>query len=317
MLLQLKEPTLEETAYLILAGRRKRNDLFDEIPAAPPGAASPETIRAAALAVRALHRVDPADKRIAAYTEWLMRHRRGGAWYSTLDTAYVVYAMAETDTGRDEIEAAVELNGKTVALTRGRAVLPGTSLRKGDNTVQVTHTAGEAVFASALLRYYTAKGMDKPAEAGLSVARTFQRVHFEGDKKRLEELKDGSTVNIGDRIQVSLRLGVPLAESYVMMESPIAAGAEPRHHEEEKTCPCHSWYCRAQFRDDRACFASSSVKGADNTLRFYLRPTLPGTYRILPATAFTMYDPAKSGSSRSFVLRVAPKKKASARVRRR
>ncbi len=92
----------------------------------------------------------------------------------------------------------------------------------------------------------------------------------------------------------------------VMIESPLAAGTEAREYlsgaDEDKAWDY--WYCRRELRDDRVSVAANALDAEPQEFEFYLRPTLPGTYHVLPAEAFAMYEPARRGFSPPLVLRV-------------
>jgi alpha-2-macroglobulin len=94
--------------------------------------------------------------------------------------------------------------------------------------------------------------------------------------------------------------------SRVLLDCPIPAGAEavPNDLSEE----WWSWSGQQQIRDERVTQAFESLSRRGETLTFRLRATLPGSYHVLPAVAFEMYDPAKRGSSGEFQFRVTDEK---------
>jgi hypothetical protein len=302
-------PSAENAAYLILAGVKEKKGLADKLPTGPPAKATPEGVRSIALTVRALHSLDPGDKRIPRLVEWLMACRCGRAWFSTLDTAYVVYALSAVAKGHDGPRVRVAVNGKDVPLKSGCCVVPGADLKRGENTVEVTALDDRPVYASALLSFHTRKGMEEPAPGFLGVKRTFERIRRTEDGPEYEIVESGGSVNVGDRIDVVVGLETAQAVDHVMVECPIAAGLEPRPGPDDHPWYWTYWYCRREFRDDRICLAARNISGVSRHIRVRLRPMLPGVYRILPATAFAMYDPVKRGGSSSFVLRVLEKKK--------
>lgn len=94
-----------------------------------------------------------------------------------------------------------------------------------------------------------------------------------------------------------------------MIESPLAAGTEAREKRDREDDEEHwsYWYCRRELRDDRVSVAAETLDHGPHEFEFYLRPTLPGTYHILPAEAFAMYEPSRRGFSPPFVVRVETK----------
>ncbi|MEM7262956.1 MAG: MG2 domain-containing protein, partial [Planctomycetota bacterium] len=82
--------TGSDPAYLVLAG--VESDGVELIGALPePGYRG---IAEVALRLRALARIDPAHPFLPKLIEFLLAHRKAGGWNTTLDTAYVVHALA-------------------------------------------------------------------------------------------------------------------------------------------------------------------------------------------------------------------------------
>ena len=293
--------SVEDTAYLVLAGRK---DLFSSLPAEPGRKVSPLSVKTAALVVRAVASVAPEDPRIETFIGWLMEHRQGDAWYSTLDTACAVYALAEVTTAPEKLNVRVRVNGRDVALERRRASVPGSALKFGENVVEISAQGKAPVFASAALKYYSTKDVGKAEEGPLELTRRFVLCRKEDGVRRGVPLESGASVRVGDQVAVDVDIRAPASHRYVMIESPGPAGLEPCLNPGEYNWEWNEWFCRREFRDDRVSIAARSISTHKRSIRYYLRSTLPGTYRILPASAFAMYDPNTRGTSKSFLLKV-------------
>lgn len=297
------EPTdAEGSAWLVLAGRRElARDLFPQ----PPKGSGPENLRAAALALRAITSVDPADPRIARLTDWLMLQRRGGAWISTLDTAWIVTALTDRAVIEREPVVSVQVNGRDVTLREGHAVLAGSLLRLGDNRLEVSHRGGGPAYTSALLRFYTTAETLAPSRGEeIVLSRRFERAVRGKDEKKWEFLETGSEVSSADEIRVVLSLRAPHGAEFIMIESPLPAGTEAREDEPDDYEWWQSWYARREMRDDRVCVAAEHLLEEPREFTFRLRPTSPGEYHVMPARAYAMYDPSRQGTSGEFLLRV-------------
>jgi uncharacterized protein YfaS (alpha-2-macroglobulin family) len=303
--LRTKSPqNAEDLAYLVLAGRK---DLAAKLPARPPEAQGSVRTRTAGVVLRALASVDPQDPRVETYVAWLLGERRGPAWYSTLDTAWAVYGLAEAARGARDPEVSIRVNGREAAAAAGRVRLTADALRKGANEIEVTQKGGTLVFASALLRYFSGGEDVAPERGALQVVRKFHRERRKGEKVELEELKPGSSVKVGEEVIVTLQLVSAEPTDYVMIESPIAAGTEPLENEPWGYNWWDSWYGRRELRDDRVSVAATSLGKEERQFSYRLLPTLPGDYHLLPAQAFGMYDPDRRGTSSEFRLRVVDK----------
>jgi hypothetical protein len=287
-----------ERAWLVLAGRKA---LAKEIAWTSPAKARYPDVERAAILLRAIASVDPKDPRVAPLVDWLMSQRRGGAWMSTLDTAYAVYAFVELAAVEKEPSVSVKWNGEVVA-AKARRIRLDPSRAKAENRVEVTSDA--LAFASAVLRYRSTAEHVAPERGALAVTRRFERAVLEKGGKRWEHLESGSEVKVADEIRVVVTVRAPEAAEYVMVECPIAAGTEPRASESDDYDWWSSWYGRRELRDDKVCVAAASVGDGEHEFTFRLRPTLPGEYHVMPAVAFAMYETDKRGTSGEFVLRV-------------
>ena len=293
----------EGLAYLALAGRR---DLLPRLPA-PEGAAGPDAVRTWGLLLRALASAAPEDPRIPRLVERLLGSRRGHAWYSTLDSAWAVFGLAEAAAGEREPEALrVTLDDREIAVRPGRVRVEGKDLQPGPNRVQVTERGGTRVFASALLRHMTGEENLAAQQGAVKVGRVFERrdVNDRGEAE-WRRLRSGEAVRSGEQIRVQVTVSGGPGADYLMVESPLAAGTEPWEPPADEFDWADSWFGRRELRDDRVAVAGASLWRDWNTFEFILVPTLPGEYHVLPAVAFAMYDPDRRGSSDEFLLRVA------------
>jgi hypothetical protein len=290
---------LEELAYLVLAGRK---ELLPRLRGAD-AAEGPDSVRASGLVLRAIAATDPKDPRIGPLVERLLSARRGQAWYSTLDSAWAVFGLAEAAVGEKEPEAVrVLVNGREVSTRTGRV---RAEVRPGANRVEVTERGGTRVYASALLRYVTGEEGLAALPGAISVERVFEKaVKGKDGEPEWRRLKSGEAVASGEEIRVTVTVMAGAAVDYVMVESPIAAGTEPWDPPAEEFEWRMTWFGRRELRDDRVAVAGARVWRDGHAFEFILVPTLPGEYHVLPALAFAMYDPDRRGSSDEFVLRV-------------
>ncbi|MBI5368143.1 MAG: hypothetical protein HZA54_13990 [Planctomycetes bacterium] len=308
-------PTVEERAWLVLAGR---HELAAELPAGPPEAGrEPASVAQAALVLRALAAARPDDPRIGRFRDWLLACRRGGAWHSTLDTAYAVYALSSVASAEPEPEARLTVNGVAVAGPGTGSVwsVPAGRLRVGSNVVEVRQAGGSQVYASAILRHY-ARGEDVPPAPGrFVVTRTLERVRGSSappageppssEPRVWEPLASGAEVALGDELRVVVKVRVEAEAEHVLVEAPIPAGMEALPDEPDGYWWEDSWYGRRELRDDRVAVAGSGLGRGENTFTFRLRPSAPGEYHVLPAVACDMNDPGRAGWSGEFRIRVA------------
>ncbi len=301
----------EATAYLVLAGAAGLADGL-RAPGADdePGEAGHHEVRAAALVLRALHRVRTPDggedPRIGATKRWLLGQRRGAIWHSTLDTAHAVYALAEVATDARPPLCTIEVNGRPIPLERafapGRFRIDADALHAGKNRVKVSVPAGGGTHhVGAALRYFGTDDDPEPVAGELAIARRLERLRKgmdPADDESWEALATPAAVLIGDELRfvITVENRADGELEYLMIEAPIPAGTEAI--DDPEWDPWDSWYVRRELRDDRVC-AAVRYLGGEERLTFRIRPTAPGVYRVPSARIFDMYAPDRTATSRA------------------
>ncbi|MCU0726913.1 MAG: MG2 domain-containing protein, partial [Planctomycetes bacterium] len=283
----------EARAILVLAGRR---DLAGGLPATPPAEDGPEAVRAAALILRALHAANPADPRRAVFTEWLLARRRGHGWYSTLDTAHVVRALAETADPGPARRAALAVNGRPLDPTDCLVEVPAECLRAGSNEIVVE---GQGLFATAIL-LWREPATDLLAErpGSFEVERWFEQASAGEDVP-----PTASRFERGARVRMVVRMTALSDQEFVLLECPFPAGLEPAPADPEEEYGDSE--VRREVRDDRVCVALTSVeRDGEYEFAFDFVAIFPGTWHALPASAFAMYRPDARGRSAESLFRI-------------
>jgi len=257
-----------DRACLVLGGR-KGVKLQAEVPKKGGSAA----VRRVSLVLRALVAADPKDGRIGPLVNWLLAQRRGGAWYSTLDSAYAVLALSSLPLGARVPDAAVTLNGKAVALRDGRATVPLDG--RGELVVR------GKLFCSTVLRYRGEPRAQPSPDFSLS-ARFERQV---GGK--WVAVGDGDAVRVGERLRLSATLDVKTDLRYVMLTLPLPAGMEAREPDEDRD----AWWGDFAIRDDRVEVALAEATAQKWIIHIPVYATVPGRFFVRGPSAFAMYDP--------------------------
>ena len=295
--------------------------------------AMPSVEKNTAAALRALLAIHPEHPLLPKAVRWLMDHRQGAGWGgygSTQATAYAVLGLSEYIQQKGELQANyswnVTLNGATVAngqvtpATARQPIapinVPGQSLHLGSNELRIERSAAEGGFYySALLEqqlFYDSFTPVASLDQGLKLTRSYALK--EGTPR-----SDGA-YNVGDLVEVTLKLDVRDEVSYVLVEDPIPAGFEGVQERVNpytwgdcwEFCygPLFYWqewgYNRKELRDDRVDFFITRAWPGTHTLTYQLRATTPGEYSVLPGQAFPMYKEEIWGRSASQQVQVAP-----------
>jgi alpha-2-macroglobulin len=293
------------------------------------------TEKNSALAVRALATLRPGDPKLPKAVRWLLENRRGAGWGNTQATSFAVLGLVDVIEQTGELQSnysyTVELNGQPIAsgaVTPQSATQPipplklkgdGTSpglpyqLIAGDNTLQIERSAGAgSLYYSAILNqqlYYDGFTPVSSVDEGLGLARSYKLV--EGAPRG-----DGA-YNLGDLVEVTLKLKSSQELWYVLVSDPIPAGFEVVEERMNKrgwdgyydAFYWHIWgYNQKEARDDRVDFFITNLWGGEHTFTYLMRATAVGDFSVLPATASPMYKEEVWGRTGSQRVQVAPEK---------
>ncbi|MEE8105078.1 MAG: alpha-2-macroglobulin family protein, partial [Planctomycetota bacterium] len=236
--------SVRDRAYLALAGLKELGGLRDF---------KPRRASDVALVLRARAKEKDGAAEVARWSEWLLSHRRGGRWKSTLDTAHAILALSRVRLPHATPGGEVTLGGKPLALKDGRAVL---QLSEPADLI-VTRSGGSPMFASAVRRYHA----EPKAFAHESFA--IER-HFEkrvGDE--WQPVAAGGSVAVGDAVRLVVTIDVKRQCEFVMIDVPLPGGVETSLSLADDFEP---WFGHLEARDDRLEIAAEHLGRGKQTL---------------------------------------------------
>jgi alpha-2-macroglobulin len=263
-----------------------------------------------AFAMKLLVHQKPQSTLLPKAAVYLMNHRREGFyWYSTKQTAMVIYGLTDylkaTGELKPNLRATVAVNGKQVAV---KAFQPSDALSIEDTKITVPGTdsnnikiessgEGRLYWSVKQIYYSTDQKSLKLGNASLNILR---------DYFRLTPGKNGDRIVYGlDPLQGPLSVGDVLAVritvtgsewKYLMMEDPIPAGTEFVERDdlyELKARPDWwiTYFSRREFHDDRAAIFQSYFDASQKQYFYLLKVVNPGAFRVSPASVQPMYQP--------------------------
>ena len=133
-----------------------------------------------------------------------------------------------------------------------------------------------------------------------------------GDPKPGNAMQDAQ---IGDTVQVTLTLIAPHDLHYLVLESPLPAGAEAidpsllttsQVYEDAQLTgtgqsgwwPWWGWTpTQTELRDEKVVLFATELPAGTYQYTYQMRASLPGQFQVLPATAYEMYFPEVWGRS--------------------
>lgn len=263
-----------------------------------------DTIETHAFALRTLMELYPKDGRSDGLVQWIFLNKKLNHWESTKATAEVLYSVAYylKETGALGVKEKITVDAGPVETTfafdpdaytgkKNQVVIPGEKVDpKTMSTITVAKEGKGFAFASATWHFSTEKLPDRASGDLFSVERAYFKRVKTGDQVTLVPLKDGATLNVGDEIEVQLGFSSKHQAEYVHMRDPRPAGCEP-----VTFTSGYKWDLGLtryeEIRDSGTNFFMEWVPEGQYTLKYRLRCTMAGTFRVSPATVQSMYAP--------------------------
>ena len=297
--------------------------------------------RASSVVLNAFARLAPADPLVPQAVRWLMAARTADRWETTQETAWAVMALTQVMVSTGELQASydwqaalnIEPLGQgtvTPATLRTATVFTvplSTMLREWPNALEISRGAGTgALYYSAHLSLYHPVELVEAESRGLTIQRQYCAVESQPEPARWGEdfgpCTSITSARPGDLVEVRLTLILPRMRSYLMVEDSYPAGMEPvdptlKTEIQEGVAPdtqrvsgSNTWWWPSfdhrELRDERAVFFARSLPAGTYQLRYYLRATVPGEYRVIPARVNEMYFPEVWGRTEGMIFRVEP-----------
>jgi uncharacterized protein YfaS (alpha-2-macroglobulin family) len=274
---------------------------------------------ATALSLKALARIKPQSPLLPRAARWLVTQRPNSYyWNSTKDTAFAIFGLIDYLKVSRELspgyELEVYLNGETVLAEQFADATAAKTLvinRKANevsssNQIRVVKRGVGMLYFSASIDYHTGdEEVSARGSSELNLTREYLRLRVVEDGYKLKWALEplSGEIHSGDLLVVRLRLNGAKAR-HLMIEDPIPAGAEQVENVGNLNLDYTSgdgwsdWYSSREFRDQRTVFFLDYFDG-DTTLQYAMRVQVPGDFKIAPARAELMYQPATQTNTTS------------------
>jgi uncharacterized protein YfaS (alpha-2-macroglobulin family) len=274
-----------------------------------------DTVEKHAFILRTLLAVRPKDPKIAGLAKWLMFNRKANEWKSTKASAAAIYSLLDVMKTKGALDKGDSYSVKWGASAETLELQPfdwvakplrwsryGAEITKKDLAPTVQKKGPGLAFASFTGIYTT----DKPAEESPAGMMNVSRRYFlrakEGDTYKLTPLASGDTVSVGDQVEVHLTVNTRSQFEFVHLKDPKAAGFEA-----EELNSGWKWEQLARYeepRDSLTNFFMEWLPHGEYVLKYRVRPTTPGTYRLGSAVIQSMYAPEFAAHSAGMVINV-------------
>ncbi|MBN2352883.1 MAG: hypothetical protein JXD23_09980 [Spirochaetales bacterium] len=278
-----------------------------------------DTVEKHAFFLKTLLEWKPDDKRIDGMARWLLWNRKGNVWKSTKASAAALYALLEYmarggslfsderftvdwGTSRETVQAnASDWSKEPLRISRPDAPIGAAGLSAS------VKKEGRGTSFAGLTWVYSTDQLPQASGPGLiELKRRFFIREKSGTEYKLREIKSGGEAAVGDEIEVKVTVTTKSQFEYMHLKDPKASGFEAEALLSGwKYDPL--WYYE-EPRDSSTNFFLDRLPHGEYVLRYRLRPTKPGEYRVGAATLQSMYAPDLNAHSTGFVIRVRKSK---------
>jgi uncharacterized protein YfaS (alpha-2-macroglobulin family) len=303
-------------------------------------------VESTSFALMAIVEIDPQNKLIEPVTNWLIKNRRGAQWNNTRDTAITILALDGYLHASGELtsEATYEItaNGVPIATQTvkpseilrapSRWSIPDPSIRD-NNEIHIHKTSGKGnLYFAAEARFFSLEEPIKAAGNEIFVRRDYY--HLVGHPTLLKgqvydkvPLRDGETINSGERVEVVVTVETKNDYEYLLFEDLKPAGLEaveiqsgqPLYATELKSGAVTRKFVEAkrpamekpsviqrnpntdttgrtewlyqELRDRKVAIFASQLPQGVWEIRYTLRAEVPGFFHALPLMGQAMYVP--------------------------
>ncbi|MFH0732635.1 MAG: alpha-2-macroglobulin family protein [Candidatus Omnitrophota bacterium] len=278
-----------------------------------------DTVEKHAFFLRALQKLRPEDKRIPGMIQWLLFNRKGTVWKSTKASVAAVYCLLDYLNQRGALSADETFTVKWGSKTYSEVIKAddwlnepirwqqtGFDITPEMNKALIEKEGPGLAFAGMTWTYSTDEIPQASTPGMLELDRKFYRRIKEGDFYHLKLINSGEEVSVGDQIEVQLKINTRSQFEYMHLKDLKAAGFEAE-------ILLSGWnYDQLHFyeepRDSLTNFFIGWLPHGEYILRYRLKPTKPGTYRIGSATLQSMYAPDMAAHSAGFIIKVIEQK---------
>ena len=275
------------------------------------------SIEMTATALTAAVKLSPNDQRIPKVAGWLLSRRELNHWYSTRDTATILYALSDYLTRTKEMQpnytASVFHNGRKVASVHfdkssifqpeKEIVIHPTDVRSGRNNIKIGISGpGVLYYTVELTQYVYREDMARTITgSGITVSREYRKLVPRWDETlkstRLQPAQSTTTCfQSGDVVQVRLIVNSPSKYDHILVEDYLPAGCEAFDRGRVEPWEWTYWWVDRDVRDERVSFYVETLPAGKRTLEYEFRAAVPGTYHAMPPLAQAMYQPEITAS---------------------
>jgi len=270
------------------------------------------SLRTTAMILQTLIEIEKEPPFTPQIVRYLLKQEQN-RWLSTQDNAYFFYALASYfhryEEGEPQFRVRVRLAEKTVLEhffqkrmeKLSEKKIPMASLEKGERLPLEIDKDGEGRMYYEVRMTYAPTGKLEPRDEGIVVFKSFETLEGKG-------IED--SFRLGDLVAVKIKLVIPQARHFVVVEDPLPAGFAPvnlsfeteskelaREIEETKRQSWWQGFRHMEMYNEKILLFADYLPPGIHTHTYLVRVTTPGVYSLPATKAEEMYAPEVFGRS--------------------
>jgi alpha-2-macroglobulin len=269
--------------------------------------------RTTAIVLNAMLEYRPENELLPNVVRWLMVARQGDVWETTQETAWAITALSRWMSATGELNPTygygLTVNGEVIveeaADPQSLEAQVFELIAEPSNDLRFARTAGDgALYYTAYLQAYLPVPEIEPVSRGIIVDREYR---VPGS----DETVTGAS--IGDVVEVHLTIVAPNDLYYLVVDDPLPAGVEAidpglATSQTVGTRPVVNpgdepddigygwwWFSDTQFYSNRVVLSATYLPAGTYEYVYTVRPSVEGTYSVIPPTAREFYFPEVYG----------------------
>lgn len=273
-----------------------------------------DTTEKHAFFIQTLVEIKPQDERIKELVKWLLFNRKGNEWKSTRTSAKAIYAILGFMKAGGALDKPTQVEMIWGDLAKKINIDPydfpkepirfnkNDNFKIGDGGVEFKKSGGVPVIASSTWIYTTDKLSTGSTSSVLALERQFYLVKNNLNKPTLALLNSDSKINVGDEVEVQLKIKAKSQLEYLHLKDPRGAGFEAN-----QLLSGYVWDMLSRYeepRDSLTNFFIAWLPQGEYILKHRFRATTQGKYKFGSAVIQSMYSPDMSAYSSGMMLEV-------------
>ncbi|MFB3850339.1 MAG: alpha-2-macroglobulin [Acidobacteriota bacterium] len=263
-----------------------------------------DTVETQAFALKELMEINPKDEKNEGLLLWLFLNKKLNHWKSTKATAEALYsilsylkskgAIAVKESIKikagDSFEKELVFEPEKYTGKKNQIVFEQNEITSDMGKIEFHKEGRGFAFASATLHFSTEELPAQSKGDFFNIERTFFKRVKQGNEFVLEPINQNTIVQVGDQIEVELKIKSKHPAEYIHIRAPRPSGCEPERLKSGWVWTLGLYYYET-VRDSAEDFFIEDIPQGEFKLKYRLRCQQSGKFKTAPATIQSMYAP--------------------------